>query len=71
VDGKIMTEKMQGREVIFEFRPVGNLMRVMAMDTATMTEVLTQGPANAGEEALKKNALLRLEYVLRKAGKIS
>ncbi|MCE9508484.1 MAG: hypothetical protein K8R48_09285 [Alphaproteobacteria bacterium] len=66
-----MTEKMQGREVIFEFRQVGSLMRVMAMDTATMTEVLTQGPANAGEEALKKNALLRLEYVLRKAGKIS
>jgi hypothetical protein len=66
-----MTEKMQGREVIFEFRPVGNLMRVTAMDTATMTEVLIQGPANAGEEALKQNALLRLEYVLRKAGKIS
>lgn len=66
-----MTEKMQGREVIFELRPVGNLMRVSAMDTATMTEVLIQGPVNAGEEALKKNALLRLEYALRKAGKIS
>ena len=46
-------------------------MRVTAMDTATMTEVSIQGPVNAGEEALKKNALLRLEYVLRKAGKIS
>jgi hypothetical protein len=66
-----MSEKMQGREVIFEFRQVGNLMRVMAMDTMTMTEALIQGPVNAGEEALKKNALLRLEYVLRKAGKIS
>ncbi len=66
-----MTEKMQGREVIFEFRPVGNIMRVTAMDTATMTEVIIQGPLNAFEATLKKNALLRLEYVLRKEGKIS
>jgi hypothetical protein len=66
-----MAEKMQGREVIFEFRPVGNIMRVTAMDTATMTEVIIQGPLNAGEATLKRNALLRLEYVLRKEGKIS
>jgi hypothetical protein len=66
-----MSEKMQGREVIFEFRPVGNIMRVAAMDTATMTEVIIQGPLNAGQEALKNNALMRLEYVLRKEGKIS
>lgn len=66
-----MTEKLQGREVIFELRQVGNIVRVMAMDTATMTEVVTQGPAAAGEAALKKNALMRLEYVLRKEGKIS
>ncbi len=66
-----MSDKMQGREVIFEFRPVGGIMRVTAMDTATMTEVIIQGPLNAGQEVLKKNALLRLEYVLRKAGKIS
>ena len=34
---KMMTEKLQGREIILEFRPVGNIMRVSAMDTATMT----------------------------------
>lgn len=66
-----MTEKMQGREVIFEFRTVGNIMRVSAMDTKTMTEVIIQCPASAGEAIFKKNALMRLEYVLRKAGKIS
>lgn len=66
-----MTEKMNGREVIFEFRPVGNIMRVAAMDVATMTEISIQGPVNAGEATLKKNALLRLEYVLRKEGKIT
>lgn len=66
-----MTEKMQGREVIFEFRPVGNIMRVSAMDTASLTEVIIQCPVTAGQAAFKKNALLRLEYVLRKKGLIT
>ena len=61
---------MDGREVIFELRPVGSIMRVSAMDVATMTEISIQGPVNAGEAVLKRNALLRLEYVLRKEGKI-
>ena len=65
---KNMTEKIKGREVIFEFLPVGNLVRVSAMDVATMTEISIQGPANAGESVLRKNALMRLEYVLRKKG---
>jgi hypothetical protein len=59
------------REVIFEFRPVGNIMRVTAMDTTTMTEVIIQCPASAGEAVFKKNALMRLEYVLRKNGIIT
>ena len=65
-----MTEILKGREVIFEFRPVGNIMRVSAMDTATMTEIVVQCPASAGEAAFKKNGLMRLEYVLRKNGHI-
>lgn len=65
-----MAEILQGREVIFEFRPVGNIMRVSAMDTATMTEIVIQCPANAGEAVFRKNALMRLEYVLRKNGHI-
>ena len=63
-------DKLAGREVIFEFRPVGNIMRVSAMDTATVTEVVIQCPLNAGEAIFKKNALLRLEYVLKKQGHI-
>ena len=66
-----MSEKMHGREVIFELCPAGNIMRVTAMDTATMTEVVIQGPLNAGEAVLQKNALQRLEYVLRRQGKIN
>jgi hypothetical protein len=63
---KNMTEILKGREVILEFQPVGNIMRVTAMDTATMTEISIQCPISAGEAVFKKNALLRLEYVLRK-----
>lgn len=65
-----MTGKLTGREVIFEFHPVGNIMRVSAMDVATLTEVIIQCPVSAGEVAFKRNALLRLEYVLRKNGVI-
>lgn len=65
-----MTDKLNGREVIFEFQPVGHIMRVSAMDVATLTEVIIQCPLSAGEGTFKRNALLRLEYVLRKNGVI-
>ncbi|MBI2233647.1 MAG: hypothetical protein HYU57_01335 [Micavibrio aeruginosavorus] len=61
---------LRNREVIFEFFPVGNVVRVSAMDVKTMTECSIQGPASAGEAMLKANALKRLEYVLRKKGLI-
>ena len=59
-------EILQGREVIIEFFPVGQFVKVSAMDTATLTEISIQGPVTAGEETLKRNALKRLEYVLKK-----
>lgn len=61
---------MRNREVIFEFFPVGNVVRVSAMDVKTMTECSIQGPASAGEAMLKANALKRLEYVMKKKGLI-
>lgn len=61
-------EILADREVIIEYYPVGQYVKVSAMDTATLTEVSTQGPAGAGEETLKRNALKRLEYVLKKKG---
>ncbi len=63
-------EPLKNRQVIFEFYPVGNIMRVSAMDSKTLTEISIQGPVNAGEELLRRNALRRLEYVLRKKGLI-
>lgn len=66
-----MREILKGREVIIEFYPVGQFVKVSAMDVATLTEVVTQGPVSAGEDILKRNALKRLEYVLKKNGVIS
>lgn len=66
-----MTDPLRGREVIIEFFPVGAYVRIAAMDTASLTEISIQGPASAGEEVLKRNALKRLEYVLKKKGVIS
>ena len=65
-----MSAVLAGREIIIEFYPVGQFVKVMAMDTKTLTEISIQGPANAGEALLKRNALKRLEYVLRKNGHI-
>ena len=66
-----MKESLKGREVIFEFYPLPPYVRVSAMDVKTLTEISIQGAASASQEQLKKNALKRLEYVLRKKGLIS
>jgi len=71
VSVKNMAEKPLNREVIFEFQPVGNIMRVTAMDVESMTEITIQCPVSAGEEVFKKNGLMKLEYVLRKKGIIT
>lgn len=64
-------EILQGREVIIEFFPVGNVVKVSAMDVETLTEISIQGPSNATQDVLKRNAVKRLEYVLKKKGLIS
>tara|TARA_R110002072_G_scaffold235204_1_gene392726 strand:- start:379 stop:579 length:201 start_codon:yes stop_codon:yes gene_type:complete len=66
-----MTNSLQGREIIIEFHPVGNFVKVSAMDIKTLTEISIQGPVNHPQEMLKRNALKRLEYVLKKKGLIS
>jgi len=63
--------QLSNREIIIEFYPLGNAVKVSAMDTQTLTEISIQGPASASQETLKQNALKRLEYVLKKKGLIS
>lgn len=66
-----MTEDfLKGREIIFQFYPVGAYVRVTAMDAQSLTEVAIQGPRGAPEETLKRNAARRLEFVLKKKGMI-
>ena len=59
------------REIIYEFYTIGAVVKVTALDVATITEVSVQGPASAGEAALKQAAYNKLLYVLRKNGKIA
>lgn len=54
------------REVLFEFVRVGNAIKVTAIDAATGIEASIVGASGMGEEILKRNALRRLDYVLRK-----
>ena len=58
--------RQEPAEIIFEFARVGPLVRVSAMDPATLTEVVIQGPANAGEATLRRAAAQRLAYVLER-----
>ena len=53
-------------DVILEYTPVGRVMRVCAVDTATGVEVVIQGPVDAPEHQLKATALAKLAYRLRK-----
>lgn len=53
------------REVLLEYIEVGGSVRASAIDVATGTEVCIVGPVSAGEAELRRNALARLDYVLR------
>lgn len=58
--------------VLFEFRKVGRMVRVSALDPASNTEVTIIAPQGQGQEPLKRVALRKLLYVLsRKTGRSS
>lgn len=59
-----MRHETDDTDVILEFTRVGALIRVSAMDPKSLTEVVIQGPAGAGEAALQRTALRKLAYVL-------
>jgi hypothetical protein len=52
------------REVILEFQRIGGSVKVTAVDPETLVEVSIVGAAGAGEEALRRAAVHKLEYVL-------
>jgi hypothetical protein len=59
-----MGEEVERGGVILEFVRLGPLIRVSAMDEDSLTEVVLQGPAGAGEAALRRAALRKLAYAL-------
>ncbi|HEX5794836.1 MAG TPA: hypothetical protein VFY19_03265 [Geminicoccaceae bacterium] len=68
-----MVDEADPDAVILEYVRLGALVRVSAIDPASLTEVVLQGPAAAGEPALRRAALRKLAYVLarRRAGPAS
>jgi len=57
-----------GREVLIEIMQVGNAVKVSAVDPVTGVEVSIVGSPSVGEDILKRNAVNKLNYVLRKRG---
>jgi len=66
-----MSDALANREVIIELHPYGNLVKISAFDVASLTEISIQAPKGTSEDIMKRNALKRLEYVMRKKGLIS
>jgi hypothetical protein len=59
-----MPNEIEPGEVILEFVQIGALIRVSAMEPRSLTEVVIYGPASAGEAALRRTVLCKLDYVL-------
>ena len=61
-----MAGKPGNGDVILEFQQIGKIVKVIAVDPVTLVEVSIMGPASAGQEVLKRNAINKLQYVLSK-----
>jgi hypothetical protein len=55
--------------VYFEFTPVGDVVKVVAIDAATGTEVSVFGPARAAQADLERLALQKLRARLQTLSK--
>jgi hypothetical protein len=63
-----MRDEIDPGEVILEFVQIGALIRVSAMEPKSLTEVVIYGPASAGEAALRRTVLCKLDYMLARQG---
>ena len=57
------------REVYFEFTAIGAVVKVVAIDAATGTEVTVMGPAHAVQSDLERLALGKLKARLARDAK--
>lgn len=60
-----MVTRDESGEVLFEFRPVGAVVRVAAIDPKSGVEVTVMGPAGASQADLQRLALAKLKARLR------
>jgi hypothetical protein len=60
----------RGQEAIIEFRQVGEMMKVSAIDPETGIEVSVPMPINAARADMIRLAVRKLEYVLKKGDNI-
>jgi len=56
----------ENRGALLEFRQVGAYVKVSAMDPDSLTEVSIVGDPAAGESALRRAAVRKLQYVMRR-----
>lgn len=61
-----MLSAMTRRGIIIEFHSVGAFVKVSAIDSETLVEVSIVGDPAAGETALERAVLRKLDYVLAK-----
>ena len=54
------------REILFEFKQVGNLLRITAIDPGSGTEVITIGDPQADRATHERIAARKLKYVIAK-----
>jgi hypothetical protein len=53
-------------EVLFQFIPQGNYVKVIAVDPHTNTEVVMVGDRRSGKQTLERTAIQKLQYVIKK-----
>lgn len=53
-------------DILLEFQRIGSYMKVTAVDAATGTEVSVAGPATGSRELLKRTAVNKLHYVMKR-----
>ena len=53
-------------EVLFQFIPQGNYVKVIAVDPITNTEIIMVGDRRSGKQTLERIAIQKLRYVIEK-----
>jgi len=56
-------------EILIEYWPIGNAVKVSAIDPRTGDEVSIVGPSTAGEALLGRQAVAKLRAVQRRRGR--